>query len=73
MATPTSYRVFLSAVTRELGTYRAEVARVLRRKGLEVREQEHFHQGSATLLEGVGKSDAEIEAAFAALGIQPPS
>jgi tetratricopeptide (TPR) repeat protein len=51
MATPATYRVFLSAVTRELGTFRAEVARVLRRKGLEVREQEHFNQGSATLLE----------------------
>jgi tetratricopeptide (TPR) repeat protein len=46
-----TYRVFLSAVTRELGTYRIEVARVLRRKGLEVRDQEHFHQGPATLLE----------------------
>jgi len=45
-----TYRVFLSAVTRELGTYRIEVARVLRRKGLEVRDQEHFRQGPATLL-----------------------
>ncbi|HEV3258887.1 MAG TPA: tetratricopeptide repeat protein [Gemmataceae bacterium] len=49
-ATPT-FRVFLSAVTGELASYRQEVARVLRRKGLEVREQEHFSQGPATLLE----------------------
>ena len=51
MSTPVTYRVFLSAVTRELGSYRVEVARVLRRKELEVRDQEHFRQGSATLLE----------------------
>jgi tetratricopeptide (TPR) repeat protein len=51
MSTPVTYRVFLSAVTRELGSYRVEIARVLRRKELEVRDQEHFRQGSATLLE----------------------
>jgi hypothetical protein len=51
MSTPNSYRVFVSAVTRELGSYRQEIARVLRRKELEVREQEHFRQGPATLLE----------------------
>jgi len=49
-AAPT-FRVFLSAVTGELASYRQEVARVLRRKGPEVREQEHFSQGPATLLE----------------------
>ncbi|MFY9824086.1 MAG: tetratricopeptide repeat protein [Thermoanaerobaculia bacterium] len=48
---PPTYRIFLSAVTRELGSYRVEVARVLRRKGIEVQDQEHFHQGPATLLE----------------------
>ena len=46
-----AYRIFLSAVTRELASYREEVARVLRRKELEVRDQEHFRQGPATLLE----------------------
>src|SRR5436305_3632417 len=51
MSTPATYRVFLSAVTRELRSYRVEVARVLRRKELEMRDQEHFRQGSATLLE----------------------
>lgn len=51
MRAPAPYRVFLSAVTRELGSYRTEIARVLRRKELEVREQEHFRQGPATLLE----------------------
>ena len=28
-----------------------EIARVLRRKGLEIRGQEHFSQGAATLIE----------------------
>ncbi len=51
MRAPATYRVFLSAVTRELGSYRTEIARVLWRKELEVREQEHFRQGPATLLE----------------------
>ncbi len=44
-------RVFVSAVSKELGSYREEVARVLRRKELEVRDQEHLRQGPATLLE----------------------
>ncbi len=47
----TTLRVFVSAVSSELAPYRAEVARVLRRKGLEVRDQDHFRQGTATLLE----------------------
>lgn len=51
MRAPATYRVFISAVTRELGSYRTEIARVLRRKELEVRDQEHFRQGPATLLE----------------------
>src|SRR5262245_31914922 len=45
------FRIFISAVTPELGSYRREVARVLRRKGLEVRDQEYFIQGPGTLLE----------------------
>jgi hypothetical protein len=48
---PTTFRVFISAVSSELGSHRREVARVLRRKGLEVRDQEHFSQGGGTLLE----------------------
>ncbi len=45
------FRVFVSAVSSELGSYRREVARVLRRRELEVRDQEHFRQGGDTLLE----------------------
>ena len=41
MTQPSMYRVFISAVSGELGSCRREVARVLRRKGLEVRD-EHF-------------------------------
>ncbi len=51
MSEPRSFRIFLSAVTKELGSCRIGVARALRRKGLEVRDQEHFRQGPATLLE----------------------
>src|SRR5262249_43803468 len=45
------FRVFLSAVSKELGSCRREVGRVLRRRELEVRDQEYFRQGPATLLE----------------------
>src|SRR5262249_26441805 len=51
MTTPSAFRVFISAVTNELATCRQEVARVLRRKGLEALERAHFRQGEATLLE----------------------
>ncbi len=64
MSSPPTYRIFLSTVTRELGSYRVEVARALRRKELEVRDQEHFRQGPATLLEQlrdyIKKCDAVI-------------
>ncbi len=46
-----TYRVFVSAASGELGSFRREVARVLRCKELEVRDQEHFRQGGGTLLE----------------------
>jgi len=53
MSATGGFRVFVSAVSKELGSQRHEVARVLRRKELEVREQEHFRQGGATLLEAL--------------------
>lgn len=40
--TQSTYRIFISAVNGELGHYRRELARVLWRKGLEIRDQEHF-------------------------------
>ena len=39
--------VFLSAVTKELGSYRAEVAKALREKGLHVNIQEDVKAGPA--------------------------
>ena len=51
MPAPREFRVFISAVSGELKSYRGEVARVLWRKELEVRDQEYFRQGPATLLE----------------------
>ena len=39
MSAPATFRVFISGVTSELASYRTEVARVLRRKGLEVCDQ----------------------------------
>ena len=44
-------RVFVSAVSDELESYRRKVVDVLHRKQLEVRDQEHFSQGPATLIE----------------------
>ena len=43
-----SFRIFISAVSGELATYCEEVARVLRRTGLEVCDEKHFRQGPAT-------------------------
>ncbi|HEX7181388.1 MAG TPA: tetratricopeptide repeat protein, partial [Thermoanaerobaculia bacterium] len=63
-----TYRVFLSAVTRELGSYRKEVARVLRRKEIEVREQEHFRQGPATLLERLQAYIEQCDAVILLIG-----
>jgi tetratricopeptide (TPR) repeat protein len=64
MAADREFRLFISAVSGELKSYRSEVARVLRRKELEVRDQEHFRQGPATLLEQLAdyiqKCDAVI-------------
>ena len=68
MATPATYRIFLSAVTRELGTYRAELVRVLRRKELEVRDQAHFRQGSATLLEQLRAYIEQCDAVILMIG-----
>ena len=47
------FRIFISAVTGELGSYRQALAKELRRKGLDVCDQEHFRQGGATLLEAL--------------------
>ncbi|MEX2015658.1 MAG: tetratricopeptide repeat protein, partial [Candidatus Hydrogenedentales bacterium] len=63
-----TYRVFISAVSSELGSYRDEVARVLRRRGLEVREQKHFRQGGATLLEALRDYICECDAVIHLVG-----
>ena len=64
------YRIFISAVSDELGHCRREVARVLRRKGLEVREQEHFSQGPATLIERLSDYIQQCEAVVLLVGEQ---
>ncbi len=68
--------VFLSSVTKELGSYRAEVAKALREKGLNVKIQEDFNTGPGTLLE---KLDAYIQQCHAVVclmgeryGAEPP-
>jgi len=75
MANPV-LNVFLSAVTKELGSYRAEVAKALREKGLHVKIQEDFNTGPGTLLE---KLDAYIQQCHAVVclmgdryGAEPP-
>ncbi len=69
MSAPT-FRVFISAVSKELATCRHEVARVLRRKGLEVLDQEHFSQGPATLLERLRDYIQQCEAVVLLVGEQ---
>lgn len=51
-----------------MGSYRLEVARVLRRKELEVRDQEHFRQGSATLLEQLRAYIEQCDAVILLIG-----
>jgi hypothetical protein len=70
MTTAPTFRVFLSAVSSELASYRQEAARVLRRKGLEVREQAHFSQGPATLLERLRDYIQQCEAVLLLVGEQ---
>ena len=50
MPTATHYDVFLSAVSPELGSYRAELARVLRRRGLHV-QAERCQMGRMNVVE----------------------
>jgi tetratricopeptide (TPR) repeat protein len=64
----TRFRVFISAVSDDLGGYRREVARVLRRKGLEVRDQEHFSQGPATLIERLSDYIQQCDAVVLLVG-----
>jgi Domain of unknown function (DUF4062) len=64
------FRVFISAVSSELASYRSEVARVLRRKELEVRDQEHLRQGPATLLEQLAAYIKKCDAVFLLIGNQ---
>ncbi|HEV3343604.1 MAG TPA: DUF4062 domain-containing protein, partial [Pirellulales bacterium] len=68
MPTQAGFRVFISAVTGELGTCRAEVARALRRKGIEVRDQAHFRQGGGTLIAQLGEYIRECDAVVLLVG-----
>jgi len=45
------FRIFVSAVSDELKSYREAVADVLRTADYEVRDEAHFHQGSGALIE----------------------
>jgi hypothetical protein len=54
MNTTAAFRVFLSAVTTELAACRLEIAPVLRRKRLEVCEQEHSTKGPAPAYPAAG-------------------
>ncbi len=62
------YRVFVSAVSGELVNCRREVARILRRKELEIRDQEHFRQGGATLLEQLREYIRRCDAVILLIG-----
>jgi tetratricopeptide (TPR) repeat protein len=62
------FRLFISAVSGELKSCRAEVARVLRKKELEVRDQEHFRTGPATLLEQLARYIKNCDAVILLVG-----
>jgi tetratricopeptide (TPR) repeat protein len=62
------FRIFISAVTAELGSYRQALAKELRRKGLDVCDQEHFRQGDATLLEALRDYIKECDAVVLLIG-----
>jgi hypothetical protein len=62
------YRVFVSAVSGELVNCRREVARILRRKELEDRDQEHSRQGEATLLEQLREYIRHCDAVILLIG-----
>jgi hypothetical protein len=68
MSAKTTFRVFLSAVSRELASYREEVARVLRRQGLQVSVQEEFNRVPHTLLEKLRDHIAGCDAVVALIG-----
>jgi len=62
-------RVFISAVTSELGAHREEVARDLERAGIDVREQgRNFLQGVGTLLENLRGYIAECDTVICLIG-----
>lgn len=73
---PRQTRVFLSAVTSELGQHRSRLALELRRRGLDVVVQDDFRQHGGTLLEKLKKSintcDAVICLIGHAYGAEPP-
>jgi tetratricopeptide (TPR) repeat protein len=62
------FRLFISAVSGELKSCRADVARVLRKKELEVRDQEHFRTGPATLLEQLARYIKNCDAVILLIG-----
>jgi hypothetical protein len=63
-----TFRVFISAVTSELGPERREVARLLRRKNLTVRDQDYFRPGPGTLLDKLEAYIAECDAVIFLIG-----
>jgi tetratricopeptide (TPR) repeat protein len=63
-----TYRIFVSSVSDELGNARRAVARALRRKELEVRDQEYSRPGAATLLEKLRDDIAGCDAVICLVG-----
>ena len=62
------FRVFVSAVSSELKSYREEVARVLTRKKIKIRIQEYFQPGPATLIETLDVELNDCDAAIFLIG-----
>jgi tetratricopeptide (TPR) repeat protein len=62
------FRVFVSAVSSELKSFRGEIARVLRTAAIDVEDQEHFHQGPGTLLEKLNDYISKCDAVLFLVG-----
>lgn len=74
---PEKPRIFLSAVTKELGSVRDQLAVELRRRGCELAVQEEFRTTSGTLLEKLHDCILECHAVVCLMGerygAEPPS
>ena len=61
-------RLFLSCVTRELGSYRTLLTQALQRAGVDLRVQEQFGVGGGTLLDWLDRTIQQCDAVIHLIG-----